>query len=79
MRNENKTSEPPEKIKFNVGDIVKLRHSDKTYIILSCVMGENGNYGYGLYNIHTGKTYKNVWTFVNVQKCIDRVVSVNPM
>ena len=79
MRNENKTSETPEEIKFNVGDIVRLKHSDKTYIVLSCVMFESGVYGYDLYNIHTGKTYKNAWTRQSILKCIERVVSVNPL
>jgi len=83
MRNENKTSETPEKIKFNIGDMVKFRHNveGQTYIVVSCVVNseDRGTHCYGLYNINTGKTIKEVWSQWYVQKCIDRVDSVNPI
>ena len=85
MRNENKTSETPEKIKFTIGDMVKFRHNAEaqTYIVVSCVarnatVSDDGH-RYGLYNINTGRTIKEVWSQWYVQKCIDRVYSVNLM
>ena len=78
MRNENKTSETPENIKFNIGDIVKL--SDTVmYTILSSVKDPPFTYGYclELYETHTGKVIKEVWSYEYAQIVADRVVSVN--
>ena len=83
MRNENKTSETPEEIKFTIGDMVKFRHNaeGQTYIVVSCVENTTVSDGhcYGLYNINTGRTIKEVWSQWYVQKCIERVYSVNLM
>jgi len=79
MRNENKTSETPEEIKFNIGDMVKFRHNAEaqTYIVVSCVENttvSDDGHRYGLYNINTGKTIKEVWSQWYVQKWgIERV------
>ena len=74
----NKTSETPENIRFNIGDIVKISDS-VMYTVLSSVIDPRFMNGYclELYEAHTGKVIKEVWSYEYAQIVADRVVSVN--